>query len=110
MMMYYIIVNKEKVGPLPFEDLKNFSITPDTYIWKEGIPDWVKASTLPELSGIIMQQAPQHTFSQPCSFNQTFQPQEAPTFNTPPKTWLVESILVTILCCLPFGIVGIINA
>ena len=31
--------------------------------------------------------------------------------NTPrPKTWLVESILVTIFCCLPFGIVSIINA
>lgn len=28
----------------------------------------------------------------------------------PPKTWLVESILVTLLCCLPFGIVGIVNA
>ncbi|MDB5234953.1 MAG: CD225/dispanin family protein [Hymenobacter sp.] len=29
---------------------------------------------------------------------------------TPPKNWLVESILVTIFCCLPFGIVGIIKA
>lgn len=28
----------------------------------------------------------------------------------PPKSWLVESILVTLFCCLPFGIVGIINA
>ncbi len=28
----------------------------------------------------------------------------------PPKNWLVESILVTIFCCLPFGIAGIINA
>lgn len=27
-----------------------------------------------------------------------------------PKNWLVESILVTVFCCLPFGIVGIINA
>ena len=27
-----------------------------------------------------------------------------------PKNWLVESILVTIFCCLPFGIVGIVNA
>lgn len=27
-----------------------------------------------------------------------------------PKNWLVESILVTLLCCLPFGIVGIVNA
>ena len=28
----------------------------------------------------------------------------------PPKTWLIESILVTLFCCLPLGIVGIINA
>lgn len=27
-----------------------------------------------------------------------------------PKTWLAESILVTIFCCLPFGIVGIVHA
>ncbi|MDR0436746.1 MAG: CD225/dispanin family protein [Bacteroidales bacterium] len=27
-----------------------------------------------------------------------------------PKTWLTESILVTIFCCLPFGIAGIVNA
>lgn len=27
-----------------------------------------------------------------------------------PKTWLVESILVTLFCCLPLGIVGIVNA
>lgn len=32
------------------------------------------------------------------------------TPQTPPKNWLIESILVTILCCLPLGIVGIINA
>jgi hypothetical protein len=35
--------------------------------------------------------------------NQTRQPLQ-------PKNWLVESILVTLFCCLPFGIVGIINA
>ena len=29
---------------------------------------------------------------------------------TLPKSWLVESILVTILCCLPFGIAGIVSA
>ncbi len=28
----------------------------------------------------------------------------------PPKNWLVESILVTIFCCLPLGIVGIVFA
>jgi hypothetical protein len=33
-----------------------------------------------------------------------------PVGGPPPKNWLVESILVTIFCCLPFGIVAIINA
>ncbi|OHX63996.1 CD225/dispanin family protein [Flammeovirga pacifica] len=28
----------------------------------------------------------------------------------PPKSYLVESILVTLFCCLPFGIAGIVNA
>jgi hypothetical protein len=32
------------------------------------------------------------------------------TGQRPPKSWLIESILVTLFCCLPFGIVGIINA
>lgn len=27
-----------------------------------------------------------------------------------PKTWLAESILVTLFCCMPFGIAGIVNA
>ena len=27
-----------------------------------------------------------------------------------PKNWLVESILVTVLCCIPFGIAGIVSA
>lgn len=30
--------------------------------------------------------------------------------NVCPKTWMVEAILVTVLCCLPLGIVGIVNA
>ncbi len=38
---------------------------------------------------------------------QTPQPQLP---QTQPKNWLVESILVTIFCCLPFGIAGIVFA
>lgn len=41
--------------------------------------------------------------------NQSFQTQSSVP-ETPPKNWLVESILVTIFCCLPFGIAGIVFA
>lgn len=35
----------------------------------------------------------------------------APTnTNQPPKTWLLESILATLFCCLPLGIVGLMQA
>lgn len=27
-----------------------------------------------------------------------------------PKTWLVEAILATLFCCMPFGLVGIVYA
>ena len=41
--------------------------------------------------------------------DQSFQPQpDLP--QTQPKNWLVESILATIFCCLPFGIAGIVFA
>lgn len=30
--------------------------------------------------------------------------------NQPPKNWLLESILATLFCCLPLGVVGIVNA
>jgi hypothetical protein len=35
---------------------------------------------------------------------------DQPLRSTLPKTWLAESILVTLLCCLPFGVVGIVHA
>ncbi len=41
--------------------------------------------------------------------NESFQSQ-TPLSQNPPKNWLVESILVTIFCCLPFGIAGIVFA
>ena len=47
-------------------------------------------------------------------FNQTNYMEQTSQQNlfppAPPKNWLAESILVTIFCCLPFGIVGIVNA
>lgn len=36
---------------------------------------------------------------------------QSPTIiSNPPKNWMIESILATIFCCLPFGIVAIVNA
>ena len=93
-MEYYILKNNLKEGPYSIEDLKTKNITANTMIWKVGLSDWVSANQVGELSELLSNLPPEAPASQ----------------QVPPKTWFVESILVTCLCCLPFGIVGIINA
>lgn len=50
------------------------------------------------------------TFCASCGKPLTSQPEEKPTQNTCPPSYLVWSILTTILCCLPFGIISIVFA
>ena len=51
---WHIVVDGEQVGPLSEGDIKSRlvrgEITPETYIWKEGLADWVKISTLAEFA------------------------------------------------------------
>jgi hypothetical protein len=101
MVQYYYTDGKERFGPFTLEELKDKPISPTTLIWKEGLPDWVSARDLSDLESLFAEGSPL--------------PPLVPTYATPvveapPKNWLIESILVTILCCLPLGIVGIIHA
>lgn len=42
-------------------------------------------------------------------YTQQFNPgNNSNNYNPPPKTWLAESIIVTLLCCQIFGIIAII--
>lgn len=121
-MKYYIAVNNQHQGPYSVEELKSMNIAPDTYVWCEGMAEWAKASDVEEIRQVMVEPSmpsmpqagpavpppctpvpPQPTYAAGGAT-----PQQAPV--VPPKSWLVESILVTLFCCLPFGIVGIIKA
>ncbi len=102
MSQYYYTDGKERFGPYTLEDLRGKNLTSETLIWKEGLTDWVPAKTVSDLNSLF---EPAETF-----LPLTSAPYAPPLPATAPKNWLVESILVTILCCLPFGIVGIIHA
>lgn len=95
-MDFHILINNVKQGPFSIEELSNKGITPNTMVWTVGFPDWKPAKQVPELSNLLSSLPPE--------------PPVVVNTNTMPKTWLVESILVTIFCCLPFGIIGIVNA
>ncbi len=101
MAQYYYTDGKERFGPFSMEELKDKNITESTFVWKEGLPDWVPARNLRDLESLFPQGDAPIAQSSAASPART-------AFMTPPKNWLIESVLVTIFCCLPLGIVGII--
>lgn len=52
---YYIIIDGERQGPYAKDALKIVGVNEDTYVWRSGLPDWVRARELPELADVLMQ-------------------------------------------------------
>ena len=46
---YYLIINETQRGPFAFEQLAAQGLNPDMLVWRAGLPDWTRASELPEL-------------------------------------------------------------
>ena len=90
MSEYYILNGSEQQGPYTIDQLRG-RVTPRTYVWREGLPDSVQAINLPELSVVLL---PEGSVS--------------PSGVVKPKDYLVESVLVTLFCCMVFGILGIV--
>lgn len=90
MSEYYILNGSEQQGPYTIDQLRG-RVTPQTYVWREGLADWVQAINLPELSAVLL---PEGSVSS--------------SGVVKPKDYLVESILVTLFCCMVFGILGIV--
>lgn len=94
-MDFYLLINNSKQGPYSIEELADKGLSPSTMVWTQGYTDWKLAKQVPELYNLLSSLPP-----------------DAPSYRSTqmPKTWMVEAILVTIFCCLPFGIVGIVHA
>ncbi|MDD6475107.1 MAG: CD225/dispanin family protein, partial [Sodaliphilus pleomorphus] len=106
-MKYYMHIGGQQVGPYEENELPSHGLTASTMVWREGMPDWVAASQVPELSHLLppSQQPPGYQ-PQP-----GYGPQQPYGARPPmPATYLVWAILATLLCCLPFGIVSIVKA
>lgn len=112
MRQYYYSDGQKKFGPFSFEELRSKSISEDTLIWYEDLDDWQKAGDLIELNDLFARSSTPPPLSS--SSNPSITPSNPNVLDSSteakPKTYLVESILVTVLCCLPFGVAGIINA
>ena len=106
MKKYFYIRNGQKQGPFSLEEMRTQCITPETMVWFAGLEEWTAARNVAELVPFLV--------AEPVSVCQPVN--EAPSIEKPeklvrpPRTWLAESILATLFCCLPLGIVGIVYA
>ena len=121
MKQYYYLAGSTQLGPFTIDELRTKGLSRDTMVWATGMTDWAKAGDVAELGSLFsggistladFAPAPQ---PQPQGYQQSgpgyAQPANPYFSSTPkPKNWLVESILATIFCCLPFGIAGIVFA
>lgn len=94
MKHYYYSDGLRTHGPLSLEALRAEEIYRDTPVRSEDMEKWLPAEQFSELEGCFSEKK--------YAVNKQMQ--------HIPKTWLAESILVTVFCCLPFGIAGIVNA
>jgi hypothetical protein len=102
---YYIDENKNKVGPLSLEELREKKITRKTFAWVHPMSEWRPAGEFAEFADMFEFEPPEMNAGAAKQ-----QPPRQDNFPKIPRTWLVESILVTLFCCLPFGIAGIVFA
>lgn len=126
-MQYWINHKGVQSGPVDLEGLKALSLTSAAYVWHEGLSDWVKITQLPELQGLYeMVNAP--VAPQPAAETVTGEvgstgnpvQQEQPAGDSQPElqsmpepcpsTNMAWAIAATVLCCVPLGIVAIVNA
>ncbi len=109
------MMGSERVGPMSLGELCNLPLMPTTPVWHPGMTNWADAVTLPELADRFGMMPPQpQAPAYGCAPAQ--QPYGAPVqqpygggYMPPmPNNYLAWSIIVTLLCCLPFGIVAIV--
>jgi hypothetical protein len=108
---YYYLKGEDKAGPFSLDALKSEPITASTLVWNSTLPDWVAASTLPELQELFATQtAPPPPVQAPPAYNQKNAFGGANVPPPMPENYLVWAILATVLCCWPIGIFAIINS
>lgn len=110
-MSWFYSKNGMQIGPVTAEELaakaKSGEVLASDLVWQEGMSDWKPLGQVEDFQGIITQPpAIQRMGSVPIP-----QPMAYPAgYNPQIPNYLWQSIVATILCCMPFGVVAIVHA
>jgi hypothetical protein len=114
-VMWYYSKNGIQLGPVSREELSakatGGEVSPSDLIWKEGMPDWIPLGQAEEFGpsgvrSVTPPQIPQGAMGsvpvpQPAAYPGKYVGPQIPNY-------LWQSIVVTVMCCLPFGVVAIV--
>ncbi len=117
---FYIDIEGKQKGTFSPDELRQEHVKRDTLVWTQGMEQWKRAGEVDELLFLFSDVSGNYQTvrtAQTPQYPQPTAPFEAESRPPMPKTWLVESILVTLLpfiFCGSFlsllGIIGIVYA
>lgn len=130
-MKYFAMIDGTRQGPFTLAELDTAGVRPDTYVWCKGMEDWKQAREVADICRFYRQRIDDLMHPAPAPANaapsekapdagrqpgltrfpgiggsQIFE-QPEPDYNIPPRTMIVESILLTFLCAPLPGLVAL---
>jgi len=111
-MTWFYSNNGQQLGPITDQELtakfRNGELSSTDLVWKEGMSDWKPLGEVNLFSAGPMTQMPR-------SMEGSVMLQQPPIRTSAPirpniPTYLWQSIVATVLCCMPFGVVAIVYA
>lgn len=120
-MKIWIHLNGLQQGPYDLQQLVQLPIDASTPVWYDGLAQWTAAGVAPATAGLFdangrlmspatnigaYAQAP--GYSPAPGVTQVFV-QQQPQYQPRPSTYIGWSILLTVLCCSPIALLGIVT-
>lgn len=114
-MSWFYSKNGTQLGPVSEQELsdkaRSGEVSASDLVWKEGMSDWKPLAQVPEFGGVATQ-VPAPVAASPSGNASMAQPAAYTSSQAHPNipNYLWQSIVATVLCCMPFGVVAIVFA
>jgi hypothetical protein len=109
---YLVQLQGQQFGPYTLEVLRRYvaeqRVSLSDFAWAQGMPSWVRVSQI--IGSVSVPMPPRPPPQQRIAGGNPHYRQPQTIIVVKPQSYMLSAILVTLFCCLPFGIVSIVYA